>query len=127
MRQRAGIACRARTWHYALVRGAPIRIVYAVPPPPDWRYRVRQILHVLVKIQLSELRPSLFVFNRAGVSYFLFSVQNEAEAREKATRLDGELDSLSLEKFLARYQIPSEFVDAIEPLPRRRNRIQPLL
>ena len=57
----------------------------------------------------------------------MFSVQNEADAEQKLARLGEEIHSMGVERFMDRYRIPTEFIDATVPLPRKRHPSRPLL
>ena len=62
---------------YGYAGEAPIRVTFAVPPPPDWRYRVRQVLYVLAKVQIPELRPAMCVVNGADIPYFCLACRTK--------------------------------------------------
>ena len=104
-----------------------LRVVFATPPGVSAKYRVRQVLWALLHVQLSEPRPGVFVLNRAGIPYRLFSVASnpEAEARARATAAD--LQALGVSAFCDRYHVAEGFLDAVEFPRKRLPQLHPLL
>jgi hypothetical protein len=96
-----------------------LRVVYTVPRRPSWRFRIRQVLYALVRIQVSESKPSIYVLNRADVPRRLFTVPDCNDVQERAREVAADLELLGLIAFCDRYRVPSEFLDATE-VPRRR-------
>jgi hypothetical protein len=103
-----------------------LRVVFALPPQPSARFRVRQVLMAFVRIQVSEPEPGVFVLNRAGVPRRLFSVPNRHEVEARARSVADELHSLGTHAFCERHRVPHDFLEATE-LPRKRlPRLHPL-
>jgi len=104
-----------------------LRVVYATPPRVSAKFRVRQVLWALLHVQMSEPKPGVFVLNRAGVPYRLFSVTNNAEAEAKARATAADLQSLGVPVFCDGYHIAEGFLDAVT-IPRKRlPQLHPLL
>jgi len=83
-------------------------------------------LAAVIRVQLSEPRPAMFLINSAGVPHYLFGVATEAEAAAKLARLEDELDVMGVAAFLERYHVPGSFLEQLEP-HRRRSRLEPML
>jgi hypothetical protein len=96
-----------------------LRVVFTLPRPPSARYRMRQVLLALARIQLSEPEPGVFVLNRSGVPRRLFAVPNRQEVERKARTVGEELESVGVTAFCVRYRIGSDFLAATE-MPRKR-------
>jgi hypothetical protein len=115
--------------HYAAIVGADreIRIAYRVPRSVPWQYRVRQVLWGMIRVQLREPRPQLFLINAHGVPRYLFDASTKDEAQSKFERLQSELATTDIETFLARYRVPLEFIDQTEWPKRMPGRLEPLI
>jgi len=80
----------------------------------------------LVRVQMSEPIPGVFVLNRADVPRRLFEVPNRLEVRDRAGKVVDELESLGTSAFCERYGIPSAYLDATETPRGRGPQLHPL-
>jgi hypothetical protein len=104
-----------------------LRVVFATPPRVSAKYRVRQVLWALLHVQMSEPKPGVFVLNRAGVPYRLFSVASNADAETRARATAADLQELGVSAFCERYHVADDFLNAVE-IPRKRlPQLHPLL
>jgi hypothetical protein len=85
------------------------------PPPVTSRYKVRQFLWALVRVNLDDPKPAIYAVNPAGYGLLLFRTDTTEEAEVKLDLVGRELDAIGLEPFCERYRIPMTFVESLEP------------
>src|SRR5215831_5008377 len=106
-----------------------LRIMGWFPPPVTARYRVRQVLWALVRVNLDEPKPAIYAVNPAGYGMLLFRAATREEADVNLDLVGRELEALGLESFCDRYRIPLTFVESLEPPDQLKGlrRFRPLL
>jgi len=92
-----------------------LRIMAWFPPRPTARYRLKQVLWGLARVDFDDPRPAIYAVNTAGYGLLLFRTATREEADVQLDTVGRELDGIGLAAFCERYRIPMTFVESLEP------------